>query len=189
MPSPSDLSRILSHALRHSPDDYGVQWEKDGWVHIEDLVEGIRHTLPKWSELTAEEVYEVVAFSRKGRFEIDAGRIRAKYGHSMGVDLGLKALSPPEVLFHGTQRANLGSIAVYGLLPIRRQFVHLSTDVRSATEVARRKGANDVILTVMSGAAYKAGTLFYNVSQTVWLCVGIPAVFLLLGNDVIEDCK
>jgi putative RNA 2'-phosphotransferase len=59
-----------------------------------------------------------------------------------------------------------------------RQLVHLSTDVPTALQVARRKGAPPVILVVDAQTAADAGIPFYEGNPETWLADEVPARFL-----------
>ncbi|WP_313540112.1 RNA 2'-phosphotransferase [Sphingomonas sp.] len=80
---------------------------------------------------------QVVADSEKQRFELspDGTHIRARQGHSIGVDLGWSIATPPETLYHGTVDRSLEAIFAEGLKPMARHHVHLSADVETAARV------------------------------------------------------
>jgi putative RNA 2'-phosphotransferase len=59
-----------------------------------------------------------------------------------------------------------------------RQYVHLSTDVATARQVAGRKRGAPVILTVWAGEAHRAGVPFYLGNEQVWLADAVPARYL-----------
>lgn len=153
-------SRHVAAALRHSPD---VPRTDDGWVKVSNL---LRHTGLRRGDLDA-----VLAAS--GRYELDQHglRIRAKYGHSVEVDLGAPCV-PPDALFHGTRWAVVGTVLREGLSPMARQRVHLHTD----PEVARRRG--DALLVVSAALVHAAGHHFWDVGNGVWLADAVPAEFV-----------
>ena len=84
-------SKCLTYLLRHSdlPD-------RNGWVRVDVLLNEMSITLPILQGIVAEDT--------KGRFEFseDESSVRALYGHSIDVDLGLEATTPPVILYHGT---------------------------------------------------------------------------------------
>src|SRR5215470_5379984 len=128
------MSKFLSLVLRHKPEEIGLTLDGQGWADVEDLIERAnRRGVP----LTRELVERVVATNDKKRFALsaDGARIRASQGHSVEVDLGLEPRQPPEVLFHGTATRFLAGIAEKGLLPGKRQYVHLSLDEATAVTV------------------------------------------------------
>jgi putative RNA 2'-phosphotransferase len=105
--------------------------------------------------------------------------IRASQGHSVEVDLGLPPVDPPEVLYHGTDAANLPSIGVEGLRRGARHHVHLSADVATATAVGRRRRpASVAILAVAAADMAAAGHTFYRSANGVWLTDSVPPSFI-----------
>ena len=97
-----------------------------------------------------DEIMEIVASDEKGRYEVDeAGNmIRALYGHSRNVDLGLSAGVPPAVLYHGTATKYLEGILSYGICARSRQYVHLTTSRDVAMTTGARHGVA-ILMTVM----------------------------------------
>jgi putative RNA 2'-phosphotransferase len=150
------LSKYLSGALRHFPDDAGIALDDSGWAPLDDVVGSVT---AKYDWARREHVEAVVATDPKGRFERDyrAGReaLRAAYGHSVPVDLDSGDGPVPETLYHGTASENVPSIRQEGLKPMGRQHVHLSGTVADAREVGLRHTDEPVILTI-DAAAMKA---------------------------------
>ena len=48
-----DLSRTLSHALRHEPWLYELELDDAGWVPVNVLINTLRMSNQEWSSLTA----------------------------------------------------------------------------------------------------------------------------------------
>src|SRR5947207_931876 len=93
------VSKFLSKYLRHEPEALGLTLEPGGWVLVDDLLAGAsKLDFP----ISSEELAQVVAESDKKRFSFDESgtKIRANQGHSADVDFQLKAVAPPEQLFH-----------------------------------------------------------------------------------------
>ena len=75
------------------------------------------------------------------RYEVRDGCIRALYGHSIEVVIGVAFnVGAPPTLHHGSCWQALNSIVRYGLLPMQRQMVHLTNTSDEAMAVGRRKG-------------------------------------------------
>lgn len=85
---------------------------------------------------------------------------------------------PPAILYHGTARRFLASIKREGLLPMSRQYVHLSTDVATAKQVGLRRDSQPVILTIATEKAQAAGIQFFVGNDQVWLCSEVPPQYL-----------
>jgi putative RNA 2'-phosphotransferase len=100
------------------------------------------------------------------------------YGHSLPGRLERTAAVPPDVLYHGTAPETVPAIQASGLLPMRRQFVHLSVDTAMAREVGRRKSPQPTILRILAREAYQACIPFYVGNEHVWLADAIPAQYI-----------
>lgn len=175
--SDTDLSRAVSHALRHEPWLYELELDEAGWVSVQSLVEALRLERG-WSSLAVGDVEAMVAGASKQRHEIRGGRIRALYGHSLPGRVERVPAPPPVELFHGTSPAATGVIRVEGLRPMGRQFVHLSVDRATAEAVGARKAPEPVILAVAAREAAAAGLAFYVGNEKVWLADSVPARFI-----------
>jgi hypothetical protein len=79
----SDLSRTISHALRHDPAAYGLQLDAEGWAQLDDLIAALRRVKPGWGALDRDDLAQMMAIATKQRHEIVGDRIRAVYGHSV----------------------------------------------------------------------------------------------------------
>ncbi len=170
------LSKTVSHALRHDPAAYGLVPDENGWVEVSVLLTALADD--GWPGLAEADLHEMIARSPKKRHEIVAGRIRARHGHSIAVQLGVPPSRPPDLLYHGTQAATVPLIVEQGLRPMRRQQVHLSTTRSQAVEVARRHGPDPVVLVVRAGVAHAAGVAFHDVGNAVWLADAVPSTFV-----------
>jgi putative RNA 2'-phosphotransferase len=179
MPAPhnSALSKVVSHALRHAPEEYGLQLDPEGWVSVDALLRALRKHA-EWTSVNDSDLCAMIESSPKRRHEMAGGRIRALYGHSVPEAVERVPLRPPDVLYHGTANAALPSILSEGLKPMDRQHVHLSLDVETAEVVGRRKDAHPVVLCIDAARAYDSGIAFYRGNESVWLTGGVPAEFL-----------
>jgi len=117
----------------------------------------------------------MIELGDKQRHEIVGDRIRALYGHSFPGKLKRERSIPPDVLYHGTSLETIKLIRAQGLLPMARQYVHLSTDEETARMVGSRKGSQVAILSVHARNAANEGVVFYRGNSQVWLADEIPA--------------
>jgi putative RNA 2'-phosphotransferase len=170
------LSKALSRALRHQPERYGLEVDEEGWVPVEDLLRALQGV--EGREVSRDDLVDVVERSAKRRHEIREDRIRALYGHSLPARISMTPEVPPDLLFHGTSPAAAGLILERGLLPMRRQYVHLSGDRETALAVGRRKDRAPVLLVIDAGAAHRAGHRFYRGNEAVWLAESVPPRFV-----------
>jgi putative RNA 2'-phosphotransferase len=164
-------SKFISKVLRHDPSAAGVTLDRKGWVDIDALLAGVHE---KGGMYVSREMFDkIVAENDKKRFVVEGNKVRAAQGHSVQVDLGYEAVEPPDSLFHGTATRFLNSIKQSGLQPGKRQHVHLSADIETATKVGQRHGKL-AIITIDAKGAHKAGVKFYQADNGVWLSDPIP---------------
>ena len=160
-------SRLLSLILRHRPELAGLILGPGGWVKTDALLKGLKSIDRPMDQATLE---HIVNTNDKKRFTMseDGTRIRAAQGHTVNIDLGLSPIKPPEMLYHGTATRFLQAIWREGLKPMKRDHVHLSADVDTASKVGMRHG-KIAILKVDAGGLHAAGQVFYQADNGVWL--------------------
>lgn len=172
------ISKRLSYILRHAPEKYGLELDEKGWVLVQDMLRALRNDRKYWTDVTLEDLQAAIASSDKQRHEIQNGKIRAIYGHSISEKIIKSPAIPPEILFHGTDPAIVETIQAKGLKPMSRQYVHLSADVETAIKVGKRKAQEPVILKIKARQACQNGTLFYQESNGIWLADVVPAEYI-----------
>ena len=172
------LSKTLSHALRHEPWRYELELDEHGWADIDQVLQALREERPQWTNLGRTDLETLVATSAKKRHEISGDRIRASYGHSVPGRLARTPATPPDVLFHGTTRRALPVIERDGLVPMSRQYVHLSPTLQVAREVGSRRDRTPALLQVDAARAHADGIAFYAGNDVVWLADAVPARYL-----------
>ena len=177
------LSKTISHALRHKPEQYGLTLDREGCVSIKDLLAALRQHRPAWSNLQEKDITDMIALSEKQRFEIRSGKIRALYGHSTSEKMERQEQVPPLFLYHGTTPQAIHTIRLSGLKPMKRQYVHLSTDVETARQVALRRTNRPILLKIAALDANQHGIKFYLGNDSIWLADPIPPQFILPENQ------
>jgi putative RNA 2'-phosphotransferase len=182
VPAHQRVSKVVAHALRHEPWVYELELDDEGWVPVAELLDALHGKGADWRELTAGDLEAMIAASAKCRYELDGDRIRALYGHSVPGRLAKQVASPPSTLFHGTAPAAWPRIQERGLVPMRRQYVHLSVDVATALQVGRRKARRPLLIEVHASRAAADGVRFYRGNDQVWLADVVPPRFLALDE-------
>lgn len=172
------LSKQLSYVLRHNPGDIGITLDEQGWADVAILLNSLT---ANGHPITLDVLRHVVATNAKQRFSFnsDETKIRANQGHSVEVELGYTATTPPEFLYHGTVDRFAAAIMQQGLQKMNRHHVHLSADTATATTVGLRRG-KPLILQVSAGKMYEAGYRFYLSDNNVWLTDEVPPAFIQL---------
>lgn len=174
------LSKFLSYVLRHRPDSIGLTLDAQGWVGVDELLSAAARA---GKGVTPEDLIRIMETSDKQRFALseDGTRIRASQGHSVTVELGYDPVTPPETLFHGTAPQFIEAIRRDGLKPMSRHNVHLSPDRETAAKVGARRG-KPVILEVAAREMARAGMLFYQSANGVWLTDNVPPAYLIFPD-------
>ena len=171
----TDTSKFISLILRHKPSEIGIELDEHGWANVTELIEGINKRQP----FNMAQLEEIVSTDNKQRYSFNEDKtlIRANQGHSIPVDIELKEVTPPDVLYHGTGEKFVASINELGLIPKSRLYIHLSKDMQTATSVGRRHG-NPVIYTVNGKQMVADGYKFYLSVNGVWLTKEVPVKYL-----------
>lgn len=176
----ASFNKVVSQALRHQPWAYGLELEDNGWVRVDQLMEGIAEAHRELSGLTAVDLFSMMQQpANQQRHQLLNQKIRALYGHSIvGLKLNLSSRRPPFVLYHGTNTACLPAILDQGLLPMARRHVHLSSDRRTSQKAALAKSQHPVLLGVFALNAHAQGVEFYKAQDQVWLSSQVPPEFI-----------
>ncbi len=180
------LSRFISKILRHKPETIGIQLEHiGGWVDVNELINGINAKGKFFIDRPLLE--RIVASDSKGRysFNADGTKIRANQGHSVDVVIEMEHRQPPEFLYHGTAWRFIESIMAKGLIPGRRQYVHLSPDRETAVTVGYRHSRPEqpVILKVYAGQMAADGYDFMISDNGVWQIAHVPPQYLTIMQE------
>jgi putative RNA 2'-phosphotransferase len=178
----NELSRSVSHALRHAPWLYELELDNEGWTSVDSLLSALRRERPEWRQVHEGDLRLMIENSDKRRHQIRAGQIRALYGHSVPGRLKRARGTPPSILFHGTSLDAVSQIKSCGIKPMGRQYVHLSVDRVTAIQVGRRKSQTPVILCVHAAKADSSGVAFYEGNERVWLVDFLPPEFLVFDD-------
>lgn len=171
----TSISKAMSHALRHELGAYGLELDADGSVPLADLVDALQRAGVAASE---DDVHRVVVESGKQRFAVEGARIRAQYGHSIDERIVKQSIVPQPVLWHATSPAAAESILRDGLLPMGRQYAHLTTDRELALQAGRRKSTAPVLLRIDAARAHLEGVEFSEGHDRVTLALFVPAQYI-----------
>jgi putative RNA 2'-phosphotransferase len=169
------LSKFMSGALRHFPDDVGLELTERGWAEYDTLRETVTNRYP-WAE--PEHVMAVVETDPKGRFERDNSRVRAAYGHSIDVALEATDAPVPDRLYHGTAPENREAIFREGLRPMARQAVHLSATPAAARAVGRRHAAEPLVLEIDARGMAENGRRITKRGRGVYTTDAVPPEYV-----------
>ena len=171
------LSKFLAVVLRHSPEDFDIELDEQGYAPLDSVWTVIQDKYGNQYDMS--DLEAIVAGDSRGkkRYEIIGEQIRAMYGHSKPKVI-YPACEPPELLYHGTNGTALKTIRTEGLQSLSRQYVHLTSNLDNATVVAKRKTRKPIILVIRAMEAYHASVVFHQPESQHYLAKAIPAQFI-----------
>ncbi len=141
------VSKTLSYWLRHHPEDAGITPDRQGYAHVSGVLEALNEKFPDRT-FDGQWIREHLEPEGNKRFELRGNQLRARYGHSIEVDLDHPPVDNPGPLYHGTSPEAWESIREEGLVPGSRQYVHLSEDREEARRVGSRHARDPVLLRI-----------------------------------------
>lgn len=167
------LSKAMVYQLRHHGPNNGVPIDKAGFASMDDLALALK--------VDSSHLLAVAEHPGEPRFEIQDGRIRALYGHSLDVviDAGIK-VGAPTSLYHGSSWAALDAIVHDGLVPMQRRMVHLTNMPEEAMAVGERKGAPLVLAIDQSHDEEP-------VAEGIWVAASVLPCRLSIVNPFTEE--
>lgn len=159
----------LAFLLRHDKD---YQFDEHGWREVADLIANHGYT--------KELLDEIVETNNKKRYEYseEKSKIRARQGHSANVDVELKLMTPPDILYHGTAETTVSAIMKEGIIKGTRLHVHLSQTEETAVNVGKRHG-KPVVLRINARQMHEDGIVFYISNNGVWLTEYVHPKYLI----------
>ncbi len=174
------ISKKLSYMLRHSTEPLYIDLN-GGWADVNTIIKALRVKYPQVGRAVLD---EIVANDEKGRYSYNADKtkIRANQGHSIpGVMIEMEQPDPPEYLYHGTATRFLDSIKRTGLIPMSRQYVHISPDFETAVKVGKRHG-KPVVLVIDAKRFVADGNELYLSANGVWQAKQVPPEYFTIKN-------
>ncbi len=169
------LGRLISGILRHFPDKFGLNIDENGWVNFESLVRAVRRRY-KWVNKWI--IKALIYSDEKKRYELNGDKIRARYGHSIDVELNDMPEAEEEVLYYGTSEEEAQRIIEIGIKPVNQTFVHLSSTIEKSEEVARLRTDNPIILEIDAKKARDDGIRIIKANDIIALAKEIPAKYI-----------
>jgi putative RNA 2'-phosphotransferase len=171
--------------LRHRPALGGLALDERGSAPIEEVRLAADRAMPFPVERRdIEALCEPPTDPRqKQRFVREGDFVRAGHGHSVPIS-DYTVTTPAARLFHATPRITVPAIRRDGLRSMKRDKVHLATDVDITHEAARRRSREVVVIEVRVSAALEAGVQFYeSADPRVVLSDDVPATYLIFEDE------
>ncbi len=172
------ITRSLAYMLRHRPDEFDLELDRYGYAELDEVVRALNERLDE--PIDEDDLLEAIEGGDRQRYEIQNGRIRALYGHSIDVDPG-KPTRPPEFLYLGVGSRDAQRARRHGLRGGRRRFLHLAKTRDDAIETGRRIAREYAVIRVRALEAWEEGVNFYD-RGALFLADSIPTEFLEVGE-------
>ena len=170
------LGKFISGVLRHFPEKFGLEMDENGWVDLEKLLKIVARRY-RWANRWA--VKALIYSDRKGRYEMKENKIRARYGHSVDVQLNDMPEAGENILYYGTSEEESIRLLELGIKPVNQTYVHLSTTLEKSEEVARLRTDEPIILEVDAKKARENGVRLIKVNEHIVLAKEIPPQYIL----------
>lgn len=177
------LSRFLALVLRHRAPSFSLEMDDEGFVFVDDLLDVIDERQSSLSWVEFEHIEALTKSEGRQRFEIQDDRVRATYGHSFPRPIRYETATPPDNLYIGLAKGKLPDLKSKGLLPVGRQYVHLSEQYDDALEVGRHQGEDATVVTVKAADAARDGVRFFRPTKGIYLVSKLSPDYLELKPE------
>lgn len=174
------LGKFVSGVLRHFPEKVGLEMDQHGWINIGQLLDILIERY-RWG--TKERLISLVKSDKKQRYEINGKYIRARYGHS--VDIQLESDYPENelpLLYYGVSPEEIDILLEKGIFPIKQSYVHLSTSYNRSVEAASVHTDSPIILEIDAKSAQRDGIIIIVANEDIVLVRNIPADYLSVAE-------
>lgn len=178
------VSKHMSWALRHNPEEAGITVDDHGWADVTELAWSANSTVAV--KVTPQKLYGIAATDEKGRYETNNGRIRATNAHSIDVDITHQTPGEniPSALYHGTPSRNTDAIQRDGLRAMNRNNVHLTDDVTDAVAVGKRHGDSVTVFKINTETLQEDGYSVAEAGNGVYVVEHVPPEHLDVTRTV-----
>lgn len=163
---------LITEALRHVPERYGLQMSPNGFVDLGELVAGLN----RYDSLQHDpDVVRAVVGGQS--FEVLGAKVRAVAGHTTECVV-YDEKEPPPCLYYPTLTRNKGDIEGAGITAKREKWVPLSITREEAAKEAKRRrmGNNYLLVQVRARDAWEEGVPFYTFCLK-WYVQSVPPLF------------
>jgi putative RNA 2'-phosphotransferase len=172
------IGRTMAGVLRHFPERFGLQMDEQGFVPMRDFIAALKNQRERYHWLRPHHIIAIIETDPKGRYQVSNDLIRATYGHSIPLNLGLPTDNIPEKLYYPTTPEETDIILETGLKPSDRKMVHLSKTYQDAVNAGSVRTDNPVILEIDAEKAIHEGLIIQRACRTVFLTDDVPAAYL-----------
>jgi putative RNA 2'-phosphotransferase len=172
------LSSLMVGILRHFPQNFDLEIDKNGWIEIDKMAEAIKNKVEGFYWVRRKHIEAVATTDEKGRYQIKDGKIRATYAHTIDVDLSDLPDADVDELYYPVTEEELEIVLEQGLLPVDRNKVHLSGSMEKATEAGKRRCENPVILKIDVKKALEEGLKIKKAGNEVYIADRVDGKYI-----------
>ena len=174
----NSLSRIVAGALRHFPEKLGLMMDGHGWVDISSFIDALGTSRSGFDWLRVHHIEALAVTDPRGRYQVDGGMIRAKYGHTIDINLDDLPVAEIDEFYYPVTEEEIDIIVEGGLHPTDRRKVHLSGSIEKAIEAGKVRTDEPLILRVDGKTAKKDGVIIYHAGKDVYVTDEIDAKYI-----------
>ncbi len=149
----------MIYILGHSPHEYGLAPDSQGFVTFKELIWAL-HEEQGWSYVSQATINELLMSDERHNFETSENSIRAVSRH-WDLNLYLPADHVPSLLYIPIRRKAHYTVMDKGLSGRDNNLCVLTADKTMAERIGKRKDQKPVIIEVMAGRAKDEGVNFY----------------------------
>ncbi|MCU0637088.1 MAG: RNA 2'-phosphotransferase [Methanothrix sp.] len=173
------LGRLIAGCLRHFPGDLGLEMDSRGWVDLTKLGAVVASRHP-WAG--KELIVALIQTDSKQRYEICDDNVRARYGHSVDIEMDNPENMRP-LLYYGASEEEADRILEIGIKPASQRYVHLSSTAEKARHVATFRTGNPKVIKVDAAAAQRSGVRMMTVNDDIVISEMIPSQYLSIVSS------
>lgn len=166
------LGRTLAAILRHGK--FSLDMDPQGYVAISEISAKLRVVNPRMKWLTDAHIEALALTDPRDRYQVDGGRVRATYGHTVRLDLQLPTEGVPAVLYYPVSPEARDIILEAGISPVDRAMVHLSGTYADAVRAGSVRMDEVAVLAVDTARCREAGFPIGRATASVYLCDRVP---------------
>ncbi len=172
------LSSVMIGILRHFPEQFGVKLDKHGWGDIEEIAKAISNRVDRFYWVRKRHLIAIALTDEKGRYEVKEGKIRARYAHTIDVDLSDLPKAELDTLYYPVTKEEVDIVMEQGIFPTDRKKVHLSATFEKAMEAGKVRDDSPIILKIDAKRAMEDGVDIRKATEDVYLADKIDAKYI-----------
>ncbi|MCD6474444.1 MAG: RNA 2'-phosphotransferase [Thermoplasmata archaeon] len=172
------LSSVMIGILRHFPEQFGIELDKHGWGDIEEIAKAISNRVDRFYWVRKRHLIAIALTDEKGRYEVKEGKIRARYAHTIDVDLSDLPKAELDTLYYPVTKEEVDIVMEQGIFPTDRKKVHLSATFEKAMEAGKVRDDSPIILKIDAKRAMEDGIDIRKATEDVYLADKIDAKYI-----------